>query len=81
MTLRTVAGGEMVDDSAFSVIATQSGARIATFLVNADLSGSAVRVKDTLRLTTLAGVAEIFRQALTNCRSRLFATNSVGTTG
>lgn len=79
MTLRTVTSGEMVDHSALGVAATQSRAWIATFLVNADLGGSAVRVENALRFTTLAGVAEIFRQTLTDSRSGLFATNGIGT--
>ena len=69
IALRTVTSGEMVDDSTFCVVATQTWAWVAAFLVNADLSGSAVGVENALWFTSLAGVTKIFRKTLTNCQS------------
>lgn len=70
----------MVDNSALGVASAQSRAWIATFAVNADLSGSAVGVEDAFRFTTLAGVTKVFRKTLTDGRTVLVTTYSIGTT-
>lgn len=70
----------MVDNSALGVAAAQSRAWIATLLVDANLSRSAVGVEDAFWFTTLAGVTEIFRKTLTYSRTILVTTDGISTT-
>lgn len=69
----------MVDHSAFSIPAAKAWTRIATLLVDADLSGGAIRVEHAFRLAALTGVTKVFRQTLTDGRSVLVTALGVGT--
>ena len=49
----------MIDDTTLGIAAAQSRTRITAFLVDANFSGSAIRIQNTFWFATLNSVAEV----------------------
>lgn len=60
---KTVAHGQVVDDSALSVLTADAGTRILTLVTNTSLVRRTVRVDCTLWTTAFIGVAKVSRLA------------------